>query len=100
MNKFVVTTTINPVQEATRRYAAMPDWTLIVVGDTKTPHEEYENLDCIYLHPEYQQSEYRVVSDAIGWKSIQRRNIGFLEAFKLGADVVVLDTSLNQLSTQ
>ena len=88
MNKFVVTTTINPVQEATRRYAAMPDWTLIVVGDTKTPHEEYENLDCIYLHPEYQQSEYRVVSDAIGWKSIQRRNIGFLEAFKLGADVV------------
>jgi len=86
--KFVVTTTINPVQEATARYAAMRDWTLIVVGDKKTPHKEYEDLNCIYLHPDYQQSEYRLVSDSIGWGSIQRRNIGFLEAYKLGAEVV------------
>jgi hypothetical protein len=88
MKKYIVTTTINSPTEATIKYSQKNDWTLIVVGDTKTPHEEYQNLNCIYLHPEEQEKKYKKLSDIIGWKSIQRRNIGFLEAYNLGADIV------------
>ena len=35
LKKFIVTTTINSPTLATRKFAAMEDWTLIVVGDTK-----------------------------------------------------------------
>lgn len=88
MKKFIVTTTINRPTEATLKYAAMKDWQLIVVGDTKTPHDEYRKLNCIYLDPEYQEKEYKELSDSIGWRSIQRRNIGFVEAYRCGADIM------------
>lgn len=88
MRKFIVTTTINSPTEATKKFCSFSDWTVIVVGDTKTPHDEYEKLNCIYLRPEKQERKYKELSDAIGWKSIQRRNIGFVEAYNLGADIV------------
>jgi hypothetical protein len=88
MKKFIVTTTINSPTEATIKYSKKSDWTLIVVGDIKTPHNEYTNLNCIYLHPEEQEKKYKELSDTIGWRSIQRRNIGFVEAYNLGADIV------------
>jgi len=88
VNKYIVTTTINPPTLATIKYSRKEDWTLIVVGDTKTPHYEYENLNCIYLSPEYQEKTYPELSETIGWKSIQRRNIGFVEAYNRGADIV------------
>jgi len=37
MSKVIVTTTINAPTEALRKFAAMPDWELVVVGDKKTP---------------------------------------------------------------
>ena len=88
MKKIIVTTTIQPPTEATFKFANMKDWTLIVVGDTKTPHEEYRSLNCVYLHPDEQQAKYPELSTALGWKTIQRRNIGFVEAYHMGADVV------------
>ena len=88
MKKYIVTTTINPPTKATLLYAEKKDWTLIVVGDTKTPHELYEKLNCIYLSPKKQKVMYSKLSDTIGWKSIQRRNIGFAYAYHLGADIV------------
>ncbi len=88
MNKFIVTTSIYPPSEATQRFAAMKDWTLIVVGDKKTPHDTYISLDCIYISPEQQELLYPKLSDAIGWNCIMRRNIGYIEAYRLGADVV------------
>jgi len=88
VNKYIVTTTINHPTLATIKYSRKEDWTLIVVGDTKTPHYDYENLNCIYLSPEYQEKTYPELSETIGWKSIQRRNIGFVEAYNRGADIV------------
>ena len=88
MNKFIVTTTIQPPTEATLKFLEKDDWTLVVVGDTKTPHEEYQKLDCVYLTPEDQESLSKDLSDAIGWKCIQRRNMGFLYAYREGADIV------------
>ena len=70
MKKYIVTTTINSPTEATIKYSQKNDWTLVVVGDTKTPHEEYQKLNCIYLHPEEQERKYKKLSDTIGWNSI------------------------------
>jgi hypothetical protein len=88
MNKFIVTTTINPPTEALKKFNAMNDWHLIVVGDLKTPHDLYEDYD--YLHPDLQKRMYPELSEAIGWNCIQRRNIGTLEAYNMGADIVAL----------
>jgi hypothetical protein len=88
MNRFIVTTTINYPTKALEAFASMSDWKLIVVGDLNTPHLEYQRRNCIYLHPNEQAMKYREISECIGWNSIQRRNIGFLEAYELGADVI------------
>jgi hypothetical protein len=64
------------------------------VGDTKTPHMEYEILEekyhpnVIYLSPNKQEELYNELSNTIGWASIQRRNIGFAYAYQNGADVL------------
>ena len=93
MKKVVVTTSIYPPSEATLKYAAMEDWSMILVGDLKTQHQlyfdlayEYNNFQ--YLHPEFQETHYKELSDAIGWNKVMRRNIGFVEAYKQGAELI------------
>lgn len=86
--KYIVLTTIQEPTLATKKFSEMEGWNLIVVGDTKTPHDSYKKINCTYLTPEYQDEKYKQISDLIGWKTIQRRNIGFIEAYNLGADVV------------
>jgi hypothetical protein len=94
--KAIVTTTINPPTEAILRYAEIAeknDYYLIIVGDKKTPHEEYkklakDNLSVIYLHPDKQEKEYPKLSEMIGWNCIQRRNFGFLEAQKRKVELI------------
>jgi hypothetical protein len=88
LDKFIVTTSIFPPSEALQLYAALDDWQLLVVGDLRTPHEAYKQLPCEYLSPEYQQAAYPELSEAIGWNSIQRRNIGFVEAWRRGARLI------------
>ena len=97
MKKFIVTTTINQPTLATKKFveiSARNDWNFVIVGDTKTPHEEYQALEknyypnVVYLTPEMQENLYPELSDAIGWKSIQRRNIGFVYAYNNGADII------------
>jgi len=97
MNLYIVTTTINLPTLATRRFAqiaAERGYTMVVVGDLKTPHEAYYELErtyrnsFIYLTPGRQEEMYPELSNTIGWKSIQRRNIGFVYAYHQGADVV------------
>ena len=93
MNKFIVTTTINSPTIATLKFieiAKRDNWHFVVVGDTKTPHVEYERLDCIYLHPDNQELMYPELSKIIGWKTIQRRNIGFVYAYEHDADIVAV----------
>lgn len=84
----IVTTTINPPTEALRKFAAMKDWELIVAGDKKTPHHEFD-IRCHYLSPDWQLNYDPALSDAIGWNCIQRRNFAFLYAVKeLKADII------------
>jgi hypothetical protein len=91
MNKFIVTTTINQPTGVIQKHAEKGDWTVIVSGDLKTPHEQYEGIDnLIYLSPEDQEKKWKKLSDLIGWKCIQRRNFSILEAYERGADVIAI----------
>lgn len=88
MKKIIVTTTIQSPTKATKLFSEKENWELLVVGDLKTPHEEYKKINCTYLHPEYQDNKYTKISNLLGWNTIQRRNIGFIEAFNMGADII------------
>lgn len=89
MKNVIVTTSINPPTEAVRKFDAMPDWTLVVAGDKRTP-EDYRLERGIYLTPEMQEKYDRKLSETIGWNCIQRRNFAFLWAHDMGADIVAL----------
>jgi hypothetical protein len=93
----IVITTINPPTEATLRFCDITDskdgFNLVIVGDTKTPHDKYRELEhnfknVTYLDPEQQDKLYPELSEVIGWKTIQRRNIGFVWAYDNGCDVL------------
>jgi hypothetical protein len=84
----IVTTTINLPVETFEKLGSVA--TLIVAGDKKTPDETrdlVQSVDGIYLGPEDQ--EHWACSRDIGWNSIQRRNIAFLEAYQTGAEIVI-----------
>jgi hypothetical protein len=89
----IVTTTINEPSMAIHKFLYQKDWTVIIVGDKKTPHDEYKKLyqyhpNLIYLDCEEQDKLYPELSAVIGWKTIQRRNLGFVHAYNLGAKVI------------
>lgn len=85
----IVTTTINPPTEAIKRFAAMKDWKLYIVGDQKTPHEKYLLNDYPgYLSPEKQEAIDKDLSDYIGWNCVQRRTMGIVQAYRDGAEII------------
>jgi hypothetical protein len=89
LKKVIVTTTINPPTEAIRKFDALEDWELVVIGDLKTP-ADYLLERGTYYGPAAQEELDKELSDAIGWNCIQRRNFGLLVARERGADVVAL----------
>jgi hypothetical protein len=96
MKKAIVTTTINPPTKALKAFikiAKKDDWHLFIVGDQKTPHQEYKDIAFVeeavtYLDPDLQQEISPELSDLIGWNCIQRRNFGLIAAYKWGADII------------
>ena len=87
MNKFVVITSIFPATEAVKKFTALKDWQLIVVGDKKTPIDwRYKNV--IYLSPEEQEKlPYKVIKH-LPWNSYCRKIAGYLYAIHHGADII------------
>lgn len=93
MNKYIVTTTINPPTKATILFCKKKDWKFIIVGDLKTPHKLYFQLEkkysnVCYLSPEKQEKMFKKLSDSIGWKTVERRNIGYVYAYNQGAEII------------
>lgn len=89
----LVTTTINrpDVLKLYREYGRNVG--MFVIGDMKTPHEEAaflcKSIGAEYYTPDRQSKLGYACSDLIGWNCIQRKNIGYLEALKSGADVIL-----------
>lgn len=91
MKLFLVLTTINvpTVLALYRKCSIHTDF--IVAGDRKTPREAYEfvlALDKTSVCLPESGHKWKC-SETIGFDCLQRRNIGFLEALKAGADVIV-----------
>lgn len=68
-----------------------PDVRFFVAGDRKTPKEAYELVlslgeNSTVCLPE--SGHKWKCSEAIGWNTLARRNIAFLEALKWGADII------------
>lgn len=87
MRKFIVTTSINNITKAIKKFDHMSDWELIVAGDLKTP-KNYKLKNGVYLSPKDQEKISRKLSNLIGWNCIQRRNFAFLYAYNNGADII------------
>lgn len=87
MKKVIVTTTIQHPTEAIEKFDSLKDWTLIVVGDIKTP-KSYRLKNGIYISCAEQEKYNKKLSDLIGWNTHARRNYGHLWAHDLEADIV------------
>ena len=85
--RVIVTTTINSPTEALRKFDEMKGWTLVVVGDLRTP-QDFQLKNGVYVSPAEQEKYHKRFSDMIGWNTIRRRNLGFLIAKDMGADIV------------
>ena len=92
--KCLVTTTINKPTKALNKFIEK-EWHdfMVIVGDLKTPHDEYHELvkshkNIEYLDPESQDKLYPQLSELIGWNCIQRRSLGFIRAYQLGAEIM------------
>ena len=90
MNKnLIISTSINPPTEAIRKFDKLKNWTLIVVGDKKTP-KNYKLKNGVYLSPKDQEQIDKKLSDIIGWNCIERRNLGLVYAKKSNAKIIAL----------
>jgi hypothetical protein len=86
VKKFIVTTTINEITPALKKFDNMEDWHLIAIGDKKTPNIKLKNGTFI---PASKQSSLGFECEKhIPWNVIQRRNLGYLLAIREGADVI------------
>ena len=89
MKKIIVCTSINPMTEALKEFDKLEDWELIVVEDLKTPAESYKGMRGHYLTTQEQAWNCPELSAMLGWNTVDRRNLGYLEAYNRGADVIV-----------
>ncbi len=87
MNKYIIITTINPPNDAIKKFARLDGWKLIVVGDKKTP-TDWNNDDAIYLDLNQQTHLFDAFSQAIPLNNYARKNIGYLYAMMEGADII------------
>jgi len=86
----LVTTTINVPRVLPLYGAHNGSVAFFTIGDEKTPMAADETPLCYnYYNPERQNKLGYGCSELIGWNCIQRRNIGFLEAVRYGADIIV-----------
>lgn len=91
MKTALCSTTIN-VPHVLKLYRACdPDVRIFIAGDHKTPKAAYEfilSMDNTQVSLPESGHQWKC-SELIGWNSIQRRSIAFLEALKWGAEIIV-----------
>ena len=86
--RFIVITSIAAATEAVKKFAALPDYQLIMAGDKKTP-PNWQHPNTIYLPVDGQQQKRGALGKLLPYNSYTRKMFGYLEAFKQGADLIV-----------
>jgi hypothetical protein len=85
--KFVVITSINAPTIAVREFAKWRGWTTIVVGDRKSP-ADWSCPGVVYLSLEDQCDLFPDFSSFLPENTYLRKMIGYLYAFKNGAEAI------------
>ena len=84
----IVITSISSPTRAVEKYADVDSVKTIVVGDTKTPDDWHLN-NVIYLSIEDQVERYKEFGSQLPVCHYCRKNIGYLEAIRLGCQIIV-----------
>lgn len=89
----LITTTIGKADVLRAYRDDDADVHIIVAGDLRSPHDDLTALcqelgNARYLSPDEQDAAYPTLSDFIGWRCVQRRNLAILEAIREGADII------------
>lgn len=80
IKKCIIITTINKPNDNINYYSKLTNWDLIIIGDSKTEDELYNNIKCIYLGLKKQKQLYPSFYDKIPLKSYTRKMFGYLYA--------------------
>ena len=87
MNKYIVITTIHPASSGIAKFARLKDWTIVLVGDRKTPNIASSG-NIIFLSIEDQNKLGYTLTSVCPYNHYARKNIGYLYAIQQGADII------------
>ena len=102
-DKWAVLTTIQGPTSAVRTLARQPGWSLVVVGDTKTPKDYLAQLgadnrgNVIFLPIDVQRRLPYKLAALTPERSYTRKNLGYLVAIQCGARVMYETDDDNEL---
>jgi hypothetical protein len=86
--KIIVITTINSPTTSVRRFSELNGYKLLVIGDERTPNDWH--LDNVRFIPIDEQHKLGFkISKSLPRNHYSRKNIGYLYAAHLGADIIV-----------
>ncbi|MBU2018621.1 MAG: DUF288 domain-containing protein [Bacteroidetes bacterium] len=88
MKKFIVITSIFAPTEAIRKFAALPDYQLVVVGDLKSP-KEWKLDNVVYLGVEDQKKLNYPILKNLPFNHYCRKMLGYLWAIENGAEIII-----------
>lgn len=86
----IVSTSINREPPAYAQWSKMGE--LIVAGDLNTPVDLEKflgNMGATYMSPKYQSDVFYDLSQSIGWRNIQRRNLAIMQAYTDGHEHIL-----------
>ena len=86
--KCVIITTINAPTETILKHIKNEEYDVIIVGDNKTPSEQYANLNCVYLDVPSQKKLFPELSELLPYNHYCRKNLGYLYAIKKGYKII------------
>ena len=88
-DKCIIITTINkPTETIIKHIQNNTEYDVIIVGDNKTPNEDYTKLKCIYLDIPSQKKLFPELSELIPYNHYCRKNLGYLYAIKKGYKII------------
>jgi hypothetical protein len=86
-DKWIVVTTINEPTDAVKKLAALSEWRVVVIGDTKTPPSwAWQNV--VYLSIDAQIALGFSTTQLIRTRAYTRKNVGYLYAILHGATII------------
>lgn len=87
MKRYIIITSIHDENEVMRRYASLPGWTLVLVGDRKGPVRIADER-IVFLDVERQRELGFTLHAHCRYDHYARKNLGYLYAMSQGAEVI------------